>query len=339
MPLDKRPYQLDDVQITDETILVGDNGSGEQSAGRFKLGAIRNPLRTFLTPSGAVDKVPDGQDYLVATDGADDLLELWTMVGSTPTFKRKLNTTESKLTKLNANRTRFNSRRKPTFAFIWDDLNQSDALVYSVFREYNFLPSFALTGSSIDSENIKDYQDFYLNGCSILAHSMSHPNMGSATTLTEAQADYQMTESKKLIESYGIQVSGWVTPSSELNSSFDNLIIKNFGYGFTRIGGPFNSTTDPVFMSRYGIEAAMLDQPNTQVLKDRIDTAIVNKELVVFYGHKLPSTYLNTDSSSSFTEDDLRDVLSYLRTLVDDNQCEVLACDQAIEKYYKTPIV
>ena len=231
----------------------------------------------------------------------------------------------------------FNSRRKPTFAFIWDDLNTTDSLVFSVFQEYGFLPSFALISNNLNANNAPEYQNYYMKGCTILAHSISHPAMNNTATITYEEVDNQMKTSKKIIESYGIRVSGWVTPQSSLHLDFFQLMVKNFGYGFTGLnGGLFNSTVDPLKLSRYGIESAMANHDHTTII-NRIDSAISNNELVVFYGHKLPSTYLNGDSTPYVTEDDLRFVLDYLKTKTDDNLCQVLSCDEAIYQYYKQP--
>lgn len=237
-----------------------------------------------------------------------------------------------------ARKTYFNSRRKPTFAFIWDDLNPTDALVYSVFREYGFLPSFALISNNLNAGNASEYQNYYMNGCTILAHSISHPAMSDPGTITYAEVDNQMKTSKKLIEAYGMKVSGWVTPSSSLHPDFFPLMVKNFGYGFTSLnGGIFNSTVDPLKMGRFGLEPAMANHDHTTVI-NRIDSAITNNELLVFYSHRLPSIYLNADTTPYVTVDDLRFVLDYLKTKADDNLCQVLPCDEAVQLYYKTPL-
>lgn len=240
---------------------------------------------------------------------------------------------------LNASKPYFNSRRKPTFAFIWDDLNASDSLVYDIFREYGFLPSFALKTGNLNSTNAEEYKQYYLRGCSILAHSVTHPIMSNSGTITSAQVETEMADSKAAIESYGMKVSGWVTPSSALHVDFLPLMEKYFGYGFTLLNaGYYNETVDPIKMNRYGIESNIdLEDHNINTIKARIDTAISNNELLVFYGHKLPSTYLDNYGQPRVNETDLRNILSYLRTNVDAGLCQVLSCDEAVYQYYKQP--
>lgn len=237
----------------------------------------------------------------------------------------------------NATKNYFTSMRKPTFAFIFDDLNLSDTLVFNIFREYGFLPSFAIQTSRLNSVNAEKYKDFYLNGCSILAHSVTHPVMSNSATITIEEVDSEMKNSKKTIEDYGMMVSGWVTPGSSLHVDFLPLIDKNFGYGFTGLNaGLYNHTLNPKKMNRYGLESEMAGHNSTSV-RARIDTAITNNELLVFYGHELPSTYLNGDGTPYITEADLRYLLDYLKVKSDDNLCEVLSCDEAVTQYYKSP--
>lgn len=234
----------------------------------------------------------------------------------------------------------FNSRRKPTFAFVWDDLLDSDGLVYSIFQEYGFTPTFALKTENLNDDNAAVYQDFYSKGCSILAHSVSHPVMSDPGTITAAEVEAEMADSKKAIEQYGIKVSGWATPSSVLDSSFFDLMVKYFGYGFTALNaGLFDNTVDPLKMNRYGLESNIDDDTHSwSVVEQRIDDAITNTELVVFYGHQIPSWYDDIYGEPLINETDLRNLLSYLRAKVDAGLCQVLSCDEAIYQYYKTYI-
>jgi len=231
----------------------------------------------------------------------------------------------------NSNKIIYRAKRKAVFSFIWDDLQDSDQLVYNVFQDFGYLPSYALKTDVLNGTNKDLYVDLYQKGCSILAHSVSHPDM-STTSISYANVNIQMVNSKKAIEAYGMRVSGWVTPNSTLHSSFYPLVDKNFGYAFTNTGGAFNETVDPLRMSRVGLESAMANH-NLANVKAIIDDAITNGKLIVFYGHHLPSTYLNPDTTPYLTEADLRDILAYLKTKSDENLCEVLPTDEAIHAY------
>lgn len=222
--------------------------------------------------------------------------------------------------------------KKAVFSFIWDDIQTSDPLVYNVFQDYGYIPSYAIMTNNLNSGNRDFYIDAYQKGVSILAHSVSHPDM-SGTTLTNAQVNTQMVDSKKIIESYGMRVSGWVTPSSTLNAIYYPQVDKNFGYAFTNTGGAFNETVSPLRLSRVGLETAMAGH-NLANVQAIIDDAIANNKMVVFYGHHLPSTYLNPDTTPYLTEADLRNILAYLKTKSDENLCEVMTTDEAIKTYY-----
>lgn len=232
----------------------------------------------------------------------------------------------------NGNKTTYNSKRKAVFTFIWDDVQTSDPLVYNVFQEYGYIPSYAIMTNNLNSGNVGFYIDAYQKGASILAHSVSHPNM-SGTSLTNAQVNTQMVDSKNIIEGYGMRVSGWVTPSSILNPIYYPQVDKNFGYGFTETAGLYNETVDPLRLSRVGLELANANH-NFANVQSIIDDAIANNKMIAFYGHKLPSTYLNGDSTPYLTEADLRAILAYLKTKSDENLCEVLPTDEAIDTYY-----
>ena len=225
-----------------------------------------------------------------------------------------------------------NNTKKAIFSFIWDDLQDSDLLVYNIFQEFGYVPNYAPTTNIFNSSVAPLYVDLYQKGCSILAHSVTHPYM-SDTTLTNAQVNAQMVDSKKTIESYGIRVSGWVTPSSVLNPIYYPQIDKNFGYGFTNFSGNFNETVNPLRLSRIGLEDAMAGHNLANVIAI-IDDAIASNKMITFYGHHLPSTYLNPDTTPYLTETDLRDILTYLKTKTDENLCQVLSTDEAVKVYY-----
>lgn len=250
-------------------------------------------------------------------------------------------TTEQRLLQHNGSKEYVLSRRKPTFAFVWDDLNATDADVQAIFEEYGYQATYALKTNALNAATAPFYQEVYLKGATILAHSIDHPNMANPANTTYAEVDRQMTVSKAEIESYGMRVSGWVTPQSTLDASFADLAAKNFGYAFTGLNaGVYNHTVDPIKMNRYGLESAMSQAGGgIAVVKARIDTAIANDELLVFYGHQLPSTYKNPDDTSYMSTADFREVLDYIKLKADDNLCQVFGCDEAVAQYYKMPII
>jgi hypothetical protein len=226
----------------------------------------------------------------------------------------------------------------PTFAFIFDDGHSSDELVYSIFAEYGYKPSFAPTTLSLVLQADKDrYIAHAANGVSILAHSVNHPLMNDSGTIDYTTVESEMTVSKVFFEGLGIAIKGWVTPASALHADFFPIVNDNFEYGFTSLNaGGFTQAVDPLKMDRYGIESAMQNH-NAATIQARVDTAIANNQLLVFYGHKIPSVYLNGDTTPFVSEAELRGLLTYIKTKTDAGICKVLTADAAIVDYYKAP--
>ncbi len=225
---------------------------------------------------------------------------------------------------------------KAILSFVFDDLNISDIDIKSIFDEYGFKPSFALTANKIDSSSISLYKSFYNEGISILSHSCSHPKMNSTETITKNEILKELINSKKIIESFDIEVRGFVTPYSFMHSDLLPLLDTIYDYAFTNNNNhSYNKSVKKHHLSRYGIESniSTIDH-NIDEIKTRIDTAISNKELLVFYGHKIPSSYLDDNGNTRVTKDDLRKILFYIKEKVDSGECILLPSDLAITKYY-----
>lgn len=327
--------------------LIFDSWDGSQWVRVFDVNGQKNDLGIVDGQVFTWDAV-DGERRIIAdidfTNLADDdnstleLSEPAFIVGQ-QCYKDREEMIEERLATFNANKSIVNSRRKPTFVFIWDDLNPSDALVWDVSQEFGFIPSFALQTNKLTDATALFYQGLYLKGATMLSHSVSHPVMSASDSLTLLEAEAQMKDSKNAIESYGMQVSGWVTPNSSLHTTYLDLMEQYYGYGFTGLNaGWYNESVDPIKMGRFGLESAMLNH-NIAAVKARIDTAIQYKELLVFYSHKLPSTYTNDDGTSRLTEAEFREILTYLKEKSDANECQVLSCDEAVKQYYKTPVI
>ena len=225
-------------------------------------------------------------------------------------------------------------RRKATFAIVFDDKAKSDELVYSLCQEYGFLPSFALNTTNFTAEQAYRYINLWKKGCTMLSHSVTHPIMNNSANITAEAVEAEMANSKKTIESFGIPISGWVTPSSDLHADFTALVKKYYGYAFTgQNAGKFDATVNPWQLNRYGMEANAAGGQIATVIA-RIQTAITNGELLVLYGHQMPSAYLNGDNTSYFSVADFRLVLAALRAAEDAGTAITLPCDEAIRLYY-----
>jgi len=228
------------------------------------------------------------------------------------------------------------SSNQAIFSFVFDDLNTTDAHVKDIFDEFKFQPSFALQSNKLNASTAPLYQSYSKEGISILSHSHTHLRMQDTAQTTEQMVRTELDHSKEIIESYGIPVKGFVTPYSKMHPAFVHLLDSLYAYAFTTNSHDlFDRSVDKLHLSRYGIEGniSTVDH-NISNIKERIETAIQKKELLVFYGHAMPSTYLDDSGESRVNAHDLRAILQYLKVRVDKNECQVLPSDRAIALYY-----
>ncbi|GAA5221029.1 hypothetical protein GCM10025777_16590 [Membranihabitans marinus] len=225
--------------------------------------------------------------------------------------------------------------RKAIFSFVFDDLNATDTTVKNIFDEYNFKPSFALVSKKLNAETAKLYKSYYEEGISILSHSITHPKMRDST-LDVAMINREFQYSKETIEKYGIEVTGFVTPNSYLHPQYLKLAEEYYEYSFTNNNdNKFDKSVPKHSLARYGIEANISSvDHNIETIVSRIDSAIAEKELLVFYGHQMPSTYKDDEGNSRVNTEDLRNILDYLKAKSDNNECKVLSADAAVAEYY-----
>ena len=295
----------------------------------------------FTDPTYDVRLIAD-IDYTHAVDGFAILVDANEpdLVFSKQCFKSEssviVDTLDKDVKIVSAAKRRMSSRTRPIFAFQWDDAYSSDDLVFNIFQEYNFPTDFVLSLKYFPPEKYDQYKEYYTKGSSILAHSVTHPNMFTSSTLTDEEAWEEIYNSKATIESLGIKINGWVTPASALKPEWLPLVQKAYAYGFTGMNaGVYDKSLDPCKMARYGMEVAF-NTIGLQGLKERVDLAIQQNQLLVFYGHAIPSTTLKPSGEPYMTEQDLRDFLDYVKLKVDNGDCDVMSTDEAVECTYSS---
>lgn len=232
------------------------------------------------------------------------------------------------------------TKRKPEKAiisFIFDDLNTSDAQVKSIFDEFGFKPSFALTTNKLNAKTAPLYKSYAEEGISILSHSQTHPKMNNSSDINMESVRVELKGSKEQITKYGIPVRGFVTPNSFMRPDFLPLLDSVYDYAFTNNhNDSYDISVDKHHLARYGIESNISTSDHSiEKIKSRIDQAISNKELLVFYGHALPSNYLDDHGKPRVNDKDLRAILKYLKSKVINGECLVLTSDLAIQEYYR----
>lgn len=231
-------------------------------------------------------------------------------------------------------------KRKPEKAiisFIFDDLNTSDAQVKSIFDEFGFKPSFALTTNKLNAKTAVLYKSYADQGISILSHSQTHPKMNNSSNIDKETVLIELKGSKEQINGFGIPVHGFVTPNSYMRPDFLPLLDSVYDYAFTNNHkDSYDISVDKHHLARYGIESNISTSDHSiEKIKSRIDQAITNKELLVFYGHALPSNYLDDHGKPRVNTKDLRAILKYLKLKGINGECLVLTSDLAIQEYYR----
>lgn len=217
-------------------------------------------------------------------------------------------------------------------SFIFDDGCSRDQEIFNVFTEYGLTCGFALPTYMSDS-NIQTYKAFYNNGFSILSHSIDG-NTFSDETLSISQAKDRFRSSRQALEHFGFKISGWVTPSSQMNEKYIPALENIYSYGYTEYfnhttssDAPYNTLSDhPCRLKR-----RYLGGNNLEELQQMCNEAIENEGFLTFYYH-------SRDLDNDFSIDTLRQLLAWLKTKRDNYECEILPPDLAIRYYYRSRI-
>ena len=239
----------------------------------------------------------------------------------------KINNLKQEL-EINNNHISPQALRKPIICFSFDDGLITDANVYNILNEYGFKCGFSILSTNTRMNEYLKYQN---EGFEILSHSIDSDAM-NGTNLTDEEIENKMKTSKQILEQYGFNIKGWVTPSSQLNNKFLSIVKKYYDYAYTQYLGvwtetlgknPYNSFTDDTRkLCRMSVESSTLED-NIKA----IDKTIENCGLLSFYAHDYPR-------ADRLTEEKFRGVLDYLKQKVDNGECLVLTPFNAYNNYF-----
>lgn len=185
----------------------------------------------------------------------------------------------------------------PSFGWIDDDGKQAVYTKLFPWAQENNIPitSAVISGSLGDSGYITADQmkEMYDSGVvEIASHTQNHKNL---SLMSERSVEYELTESKAIIESYGIGVNSIVYPGGSITDDGIKIASKYYDFGFVA-GGPVNSTGMHIGnrvnyppISTYRITRISIDSnmSDTEIdfIKQQIDEACENNGLVVFMSH------------------------------------------------------
>lgn len=185
---------------------------------------------------------------------------------------------------------------KPYISFIFDDCKSSIYTnVLPLFKERNIKGNVALWSGLLDDNidlSIKEIYDFKDNGWELLSHGFE------SSILTESSTDeiatIEIEESRKMFDSYGIHVNGYVPSNNSIPSKFRDILEKNYSFCVCKINNISNESNSNVYnLDRVSIDdvdvgnspAVTLDE-----IKSKIDDAKENNKLLIFYCHNVGIT-------------------------------------------------
>lgn len=215
--------------------------------------------------------------------------------------------------------------KKPIISFQFDDGNATDSEIKDTFDDFGLKCGFAVPTSVSD---ISKYYAWQNDGFEVLSHSINGETM--TNTMDTVEAERRMKESKGTLEELGLNITGWVTPSSSLGSNHLSAVGKYYEFAYTVSLGNFNNDgtqipydtfeTDTRKLKRVSLESTTYEN-----IIAAIDKTIEDVGFLTFYAH---------DFSRGLTTDILNNVLTYLKSKVDGGECLVLKPTDAYKHFY-----
>ena len=226
-------------------------------------------------------------------------------------------------------RPRTNEPRKAVICFTFDDGRTTDSTVYNIFKEKGMVCSFALPTTV--SSRYSEYLQYQKDGFEILSHSTDSDGMSDASA-SVSSIESKFKNSKKNLENAGFNITAWVTPRSAMHEDYIPALRKYYDLGFTIYCGkweddanghmiPYNTLTDDL----HGLWRVALESTSIERVKLAIDEAVANTGYLNFYAH---------DFSNGLTQNELKEVLDYVKTYVNAGTCIVTTVTKGYLHYY-----
>ena len=223
--------------------------------------------------------------------------------------------------------------KKSVISFCFDDGYVEDDLTYSIFKEYGLPCSFALITDYANVRNGFDkYRDYSEKGFSINSHSSTHAKLVNDSSTIE-DAYYELVNSKLLLNKLGFNANGFVASNSAVHEKYMKLVKENYDYAFTVSAGRL-STSNKGYCDKntnvHRLYRVSLTLNSLESIKQCIDECVVNNGCLFFYDHRTGYD----DGTSHVTEAKLREILTYVKSKQDNNECLVLNNDDAVSYFY-----
>lgn len=317
------PQVLLDDQLPEGTEKINQGIRKAYEASDVSLKAQSNANTAVSTAKNAENKVDNVQKqldtFVVEGDSSVEAKQARTDAEghTSDTLKERLDTMQK--------------NQKAILTFTFDDGFSEDNLTYSIFKEYKMVCNFALITDRIFNQNMIDfYRKYQQEGFTVMSHSCNHKEMSSGN-MSIQEASYELEQSQRKLQLYGLSANGFVTPVSILHDKYEEILKRTYNYAFTVYGGTLPAdnvghmdiTHDP-----YKLARVSLSRNSVEKIQATIDNCIRERGLLVFYDHRTGAP------GENISEAKLRQILDYVKTKTDVDQCRVLNTNDAMNSFF-----
>ncbi|OQC75280.1 MAG: Polysaccharide deacetylase [Spirochaetes bacterium ADurb.Bin001] len=217
-------------------------------------------------------------------------------------------------------RAEINNARKPLVTFTYDGTYAECLnILVPIFTSKGVKVTFGIQTGQIGglgmltAEGILALQDTH--GHEIASHSVNHPSLPTSTII---DCEYELFESKKILEDMGCNVNHFFYPQGDYNETVINLTRKYYKTAALAANPPelgeavgrYNNV--PPINTYKLLRKAMAapgGNPSLTTLKSHVDSAFENNAWLIFYAHGI-------DYKDNATEQQvLSDLIDYIQSL------------------------
>src|SRR5699024_6806657 len=178
------------------------------------------------------------------------------------------------------------SELNPAFVYIDDD-GKEEAYTYlkPLFDRKGIKGAVAIVTDLIGQDRYMTKEqllELYNDGWDVLSHTKSHINL---TTIPISQVRDELRLSKETLNSWGIEVSGFVYPNGRRNLEIVNEVKKYYDYALITRAGNNSRPLATYELERVGVGIYGPEPFDIETYKPYVDRGIENSSLNLFMLH------------------------------------------------------
>lgn len=185
----------------------------------------------------------------------------------------------------------------PLVTFVLDDGNDTDYLLAKrIFAEQGVVACSAITTDRINTPyHLTPPQIIALQdaGWEIMGHTVSHPNLNS---LTPAQLETELLQSKVILEGIGARVNNVVYPFNKNNETVRAVTSKYYRSGRGGTNSFNGGTFDPYFLKSFTLKHDL------RLMESHIDQAYQDKSWLIIYSHEIDAKVKTSAVQGTFVQ-------------------------------------